>query len=188
MKYDILNRFTMKVQFTAEIECEASASESVKKGLAVRAAYLKGADLEGADLEGAYLEGAYLEGAYLKGANLEGANLKGAYLKGANLEGAYLEVPKIENIHQKVYEAASKPSALNMSSWHTCDTTHCRAGWVVHLAGEAGYKLEEKLGTPVAAGLIYRESDPKIKAFPDFYANNKDALADMKRLAELEAA
>src|SRR5436309_3202922 len=38
-----------------------------------------------------------------------------------------LAVPKIENIHQKVFAAVSLPGALNMRDWHTCETTHCRA-------------------------------------------------------------
>ena len=75
-----------------------------------------------------------------------------------------------------------------MGDWHTCDTTHCRAGWVVTLAGEEGKALEEKIGTPAAATLIYLKSDPKIERVPDFYCGNDDALADMKRLAEQEAA
>ena len=75
-----------------------------------------------------------------------------------------------------------------MGSWHTCETTHCRAGWVVTLAGEGGKALEWAMGTPAAAALIYLASDPKIEKIPDFYADNSDALADMKRLAELEAA
>lgn len=53
-------------------------------------------------------------------------------------------VPIIENIHQKILEAVSVPKAFDMSTWHTCETTHCRAGWVVHLAGEAGKALEDK--------------------------------------------
>lgn len=27
------------------------------------------------------------------------------------------------------------PSCLNMQDWHTCGTTHCIAGWAVHLVG-----------------------------------------------------
>ena len=105
-------------------------------------------------------------------------------LSGSNLSG----VPKIENIHQAVYAAASQPDALDMSVWHVCETTHCRAGWVTHLAGEAGAAMEYCLGTPAAAALIYIKSDPRITKIPDFYASDEDALADMKRLAEQEAA
>ena len=74
-----------------------------------------------------------------------------------------------------------------MNDWHTCDTTHCRAGWVVHLAGERGYALEEFHDTELAAMLIYRESSPLLKVNPArFYDNNKHAMADIKRMAEME--
>jgi hypothetical protein len=32
-----------------------------------------------------------------------------------------------------------------MATWHRCATTHCIAGWAVHLAGPEGYKLEKSL-------------------------------------------
>ncbi len=119
---------------------------------------------------------------------VEAAVKSGAYLSGADLRGADLSgVPKIQNIHQTVYKAASAKGALDMGSWHTCDTTHCRAGWVTHLAGEGGAALEFAMGTAAAASLIYLKSDPKLERIPDFYASNEGALEDMKRLAELEA-
>jgi hypothetical protein len=74
-----------------------------------------------------------------------------------------------------------------MGSWHSCDTTHCRAGWVVHLAGDAGKELEAKTSTRFAALLIYKASDPVNRVSPTrFYENNETALADMVRLAEIE--
>ena len=96
--------------------------------------------------------------------------------------------PKIENIHQKVYEAATaRPESLNMSDWHTCETTHCRAGWVVHLAGEAGKKLEAHTTTLFAALQIYNVSS-SIEVSPvRFFEDNATALTDMKNCAELEA-
>jgi hypothetical protein len=93
-------------------------------------------------------------------------------------------VPFIKDIHKAVYEAACKPDALDMNNWHSCDTTHCQAGWVVHLAGDAGRAMEFCMGTPAAAALIYLKSDPKIEKIPNFYCSNKEALDDMKRLAE----
>ena len=95
----------------------------------------------------------------------------------------------IENIHQKVYEAVSKPGALDMGTWHKCETTHCRAGWIVALAGEEGRRLEAFHDTPLAAQLIYLASDPLNPVSPvRFFETAEDALADMKRLADLEAA
>ncbi len=95
-------------------------------------------------------------------------------------------IPKIEDIHQRVYEKVSAPKALEMGNWHTCQNTHCRGGWIVHLAGEPGYALERYHGTLLAAQLIYRESGAPINPCR-FYDSNEDALADMKRLAEEES-
>jgi len=75
-----------------------------------------------------------------------------------------------------------------MSDWHTCGTTHCRAGWVVHLAGEAGYALERFHDTALAAQLIVRQSSPLHISPTKFYETNEEALADMKRMADLEAS
>lgn len=96
-------------------------------------------------------------------------------------------IPTIENIHQRVYEAASQPGALNMSAWHTCETTHCRAGWVVQLAGPAGKALESRTSTEFAAMQIYKASGYLISPVR-FYEKADVAMADMKRLAEEEAA
>lgn len=125
---------------------------------------------------------------------VEAAALRGAVLSGAVLSGVDLSdwIPRITNIHQRVYGAASAKGALDMGTWHGgddfCGTTHCRAGWVTHLAGEGGRVLDGMMGTAAAAALIYRASDPSLEKVPDFYCGNEEALDDMKRLAELEAS
>ena len=87
-----------------------------------------------------------------------------------------------------VFEAANKPQALNMGDWHTCDTTHCRAGWVEFLAGEPGMNLGKKTDHVFAAMQIYKASSP-IRVSPvRFFESNEEALADMKRCAEEEKA
>ena len=73
MQYEIKNRFTGAVQFTAEIDCAEDALRPIKLGLAVRLGIKEGANLAGANLAGAYLAGADLAGAYLMGANLADA-------------------------------------------------------------------------------------------------------------------
>lgn len=88
MKFEIKNRFTEDVIFTAEIDCDKSARPSIKMGLAVKCADLQGTNLRNAYLAGTNLQGTNLEGANLEGADLEGADLKGAYLQGAYLAGA----------------------------------------------------------------------------------------------------
>jgi hypothetical protein len=97
-----------------------------------------------------------------------------------------LVIPKIENIHSAVLAAVSAENALEMGNWHSCDTTHCRGGWVVNLAGEKGRKLEAITSTEFAAMQIYKASSP-IKVLPvRFYEDNETAMADIKRCAELE--
>ena len=180
-KFDVRNRWSGDVQFTAAIEVTPDMAPRIKLGLAVKWAQKSGANLRGANLRGANLRGANLGGAYLGDADLGGADLSGADLGGADW------IPKIENIHQRIFDAASKDGALDMSTWHVggyCGTTHCRAGWTVVLAGEGGRVLEGAYGTGVAAALIYQASDPKLERTPNWNAPNEDALADMQRLAE----
>jgi hypothetical protein len=96
-------------------------------------------------------------------------------------------VPIIPNIHKAVYESASHPEALAMEHVHTCANTHCRAGWVITLAGEAGKALERFYDWNLAAMKIYDASAPGFKINPSrFFDSNADALADMKQLAEAE--
>ena len=75
LKFDVLNRWSGEVKFTAEIDCAADALPSVKMGLAVKWAIKSRADLAGAYLAGAYLAGANLAGAYLARADLARADL-----------------------------------------------------------------------------------------------------------------
>jgi hypothetical protein len=174
----------------------ADLSRAVLRDADLRGADLRGADLRGADLSRAVLRDADLSGAVLRGAVLRGADLRGAVLRGAVLRGAVLRgadlsrAPsclKIKDIHQTIYNAVKNPNALDMSQWHTCDTTHCRAGWVVTLAGDAGKVLEWQIGTAAAAAIIYQLSDPELERVPDFYCDNETAMKDMERLAKLEA-
>ena len=86
-----------------------------------------------------------------------------------------------------MFEAVSQPGALEMGQWHECENTHCRAGWVVTLAGQVGKDLEEFFNTELAAMMIYDASCPGFKINPArFYDENEAAIADMKRLAEQE--
>src|SRR5690606_30453131 len=105
--------------------------------------------------------------------------------KGEDADKAF-SVPVIENIHSKILEAASKENALKMNDWHTCSTIHCRAGWVVHLSGKEGYKLEKETSTLFAAMQIYKASSD-IKVSPtEFFKSEVEAMKDINRCAELE--
>lgn len=175
----------------------ADLSDADLSGAYLRGAYLRGADLSGADLSGAYLSGAYLSGANLNGASLHGANLNGADLSDANLTGADLsdarlhgvnlsgveEVPFIPALDSKILAAIEAGGSLEMGHWHTCETTHCRAGWAIHFAGEAGKKLENAYGSAAAGSLLYAKAYPKMR-IPNFYTDNETALADIRARAE----
>lgn len=96
----------------------------------------------------------------------------------------------IENLHTKILAAVTAdPQLFGMRFWHrktACGTSHCRAGWVVELAGEEGKKLEAETSTSFAAMQIYAASSP-IKVSPArFYDENAEALADIRRCAAEE--
>tara|TARA_Y100000296_G_C5122390_1_gene231104 strand:+ start:225 stop:902 length:678 start_codon:yes stop_codon:yes gene_type:complete len=169
--------------------CGACLCEATLAGGDLRWAIMRGACLCEATLTEADLRWADLRWADMREADMRGADMRGADLIGADLRGAKLPngIPRIDRIHQRVWEAARQPGALDMRHWH-CNTAHCRAGWIVTLAGDAGRALEVELTTPTAAALIYAASDPELEAVPDFFASNDEAIADMKRLAEEEAS
>ena len=96
-------------------------------------------------------------------------------------------VPIVPDLHAKIFAAVSQPGALEMDVWHTCEKTHCRAGWVIALAGAEGRALEEFFDTPLAARKIYDASCPGYLINPArFFDSNKDALEDMRKLTEAE--
>ncbi len=139
----------------------ANLSGANLSGANLRNADLSDADLHGADLRNAYLRGAYLRNADLSGADLSYADLSGANLSGANLHGANLSgvvgLAIVEDAKERLKAVAvaalADDDALDMTDWHTCETTHCIAGWAIHQAGELGETLERDLG-PANAGLM----------------------------------
>ena len=160
-------------------------------------AYLRFADLRFADLSGANLSGACLSGANLSYANLSGAdlsfadlidadlryaNLSGANLSDANLRGADLTIvtPCPELVAKIAEQIDAHGGSLNMRKWHTCDTTHCLAGWAVTLHPE-GKKLESEIGTSAAAALIFNAACGEV---PDFHSSDSDAMEWLKSKAK----
>ena len=140
----------------------------------LRAADLSGADLSDAvlcdaDLRGADLCDADLRGADLRGANLLGANLLGADLRGADLRGAAglaIAADAAQRLRAVAQAALAAPDALRMGGWHTCDTTHCVAGWAIAQAGEPGRLLEAAMG-PEVAGLMLLGTEAHAHFFDD---------------------
>ena len=86
IKFDVLNRFSGDVQFTAEIDCSEGQSKSFKLGLAVRWALKNRGSLSDANLSGANLSGADLRGAHLSQVDLQGVDLWDAHIEGVFLE------------------------------------------------------------------------------------------------------
>ncbi len=96
-------------------------------------------------------------------------------------------IPVIPGIHQRVKNAVSHPNALDMGEWHSCETTHCRAGWVVAIAGEEGKTLEKQTSTEFAAMMIYKASSEIRVAPVRFFESNEVAMVDILRCAEEES-
>ncbi len=89
----------------------------------------------------------------------------------------YGKTPIVDRLDAKILAAVeSGAGSLDMSKWHTCETTHCRAGWAVTLAGRAGLDLERKIGSSAAGALIYAASTGRV---PDFHCSDEEALADI---------
>lgn len=79
-----------------------------------------------------------------------------------DLRGTPIQVPKIDGIHQKVLELASKPGALIHRHRDATETARTWDGWIVFLGGEGAARLVDFFG-PIngnfkAAKLILRES------------------------------
>ena len=148
-------------------------------------ANLSSADFSGADLSDADFSDANLRYANFRSADLSGADLSGADFSGANFSGAKgLPVaPVIARIDAAIVAAIrAEGCLLEMYAWHKCETTHCRAGWAVHLAGDAGHALEQQYGTSVAGALIYAASRPD-KPVPNWHVTNEEAMADLIKCA-----
>jgi hypothetical protein len=180
-------------------------------GANLAGADLAGANLARANLAGADLADAYLAGADLADADLADANLAGAWNVPIGTDQAdppepyqrattdeerearrlarmtryrerHPDVPIVENLDRRILEVVdSGTGSLDMSQWHSCATTHCRAGWAITLAGEKGAELEREHGPHRAGAMIYRASTGRV---PHFFATNERALEDMRRCTE----
>ena len=177
MKIEIKNRWTGAVLWSGEAETIRGALVTAVKARA---------DLAGADLRGAKLAGANLADADLKGADLKGTPRRTPAERAALYRERHPEVPVVPNLDQRILDAIAQPGAsLDMGMWHSCENAHCRAGWAIHLAGEAGYALEMQLGQSELAGrAIYLASTGRS---PHFYATNEMSLEDMRRCAAEDA-
>jgi uncharacterized protein YjbI with pentapeptide repeats len=158
-------------------------------------ARLAGVDLGDANLTGADLHDADLARANLAGADFSGANLTNASLAGANVAGAdftrarnvnlaeslvirHEDIPIVRNIDAAILagiEAGGEFVGGTKDAWS-------RAGWAIHLAGQPGQALSDKIGKRIASALIYRASRPG-KPAPWMLMRRNAALEDIRRCA-----
>jgi uncharacterized protein YjbI with pentapeptide repeats len=147
---------------------------------------LAGADLMNANLSETNFTGANLTDAYFENANLMGADLTGADLTNVDTIIPNDEIPVVPNIDAAILSEIEAGGILDMYTWHGspgywCGTTHCRAGWAIHLAGAKGKELEDKYGAQIAGMLIYIASRPG--PAPWFFDTTENALADIRKCA-----
>ena len=97
-------------------------------------------------------------------------------------------VPVIPAIDALIEDAINAGGTLDMGAWHGgtdelwCGTTHCRAGWAIHLAGAQGRALQDRRGPYWAAQLIYAASRPGQRDV-DFFTSHATAWADIQKCA-----
>ncbi len=90
----------------------------------------------------------------------------------------------VDNLNVSVLDAVNCDGALEMGSWHTCETVHCWAGWIVNLAGENGSKLEKETSTQFAAMQIFKASNGYRVSPTNFFLSNDEAMVKIKEFAE----
>ena len=160
-------------------------------------ANLAGADLADANLAGAYLARAYLADARNVPTGTEITDPTEPYQRVVDPAGyarraeryrlRHPEVPVVPDLDRRILEVIdSGAGKLEMGQWHSCETTHCRAGWAITLGGALGKALEAERGPAMAGHMIYLASTGRSA---HFYATNEAALEDLrKRAAEAKSA
>ena len=189
MKFEIKNRFTGAVLFTCELPPDIAAKPlGEQRGYALRAAVSARANLAGADLARANLADALnvpetngSESIQSATAKQERPPRKTDAERAADFRARNPDIPVIESLDAKILAAIEGgKGTLDMSTWHKCETTHCRAGWAITLAGKAGAEPEEKYGPHHAGRLLCRAATGRV---PHFFASNERALEDIREQA-----
>ena len=113
-------------------------------------------------------------------ADLSGADLSGADLREADLREAknLPEIQVVPDLKKQIMEVVeANPQKLEMARWHTCETTHCLAGWATTLHPQ-GKLLESLIGPNAAGALIFNACCDEV---PNFTASNEDAMEWLKK-------
>jgi uncharacterized protein YjbI with pentapeptide repeats len=138
-------------------------------------ANLRHCDLRGCDLSDADLSNANLSDANLRHCDLRGCDIRGCDIRGCDLRGCDLRdvtgVPSDPALLRRVCQESLKTGQIDMGRWHTCETTHCLAGWAIHLSGHVGQVMERLLGPATAGALLIPDASHM------FNATNESARA-----------
>jgi len=157
--------------------------EQLQEVLTLHRAWLNGAARgRRADLQGAVLRDAVLREADLGRADLRGANLGRANLSGADLRDAFglsIAADAPARLLAVAHAALASPDALEMGSWHKCDTTHCICGWAEHLGGPLAELIIRTQGND-AGGLMLLG----VGAHAHFYKTNEEARAFLQSVID----
>ena len=122
MKFDIKNRFTGAINFTAEIDCDEDTSISIKLGLAVIWGIKNNANLSYANLSSANLSSADLRHANLSYADLRHASLRYADLRHASLSSADLRHASLS--YADLRHASLRYANLSSANLSSADLRH----------------------------------------------------------------
>ncbi len=109
----------------------------------------------------------------LRDADLSGADLSDADLSDADLRGAFglpIATDAPARLLAVAQAALASPDALEMGSWHKCETTHCICGWAEHLGGPLARLIIQANGNDVGGLMLLG-----VEAHAHFYKTNEKA-------------
>jgi Pentapeptide repeats (8 copies) len=137
-------------------------------------------DLRGCCFRGLDLRGGDFEGCKLDGADFTHAQIKGCHFTRSSVQGV-IGLPVFSDAPERLRAVAEiirdGKGELDMDVWHYCSTSHCIAGWGIHLAGAKGALMEEEHG-PSTAGLMLLG----VEAATHFFDDNEDGLAFLEEV------
>jgi uncharacterized protein YjbI with pentapeptide repeats len=141
-------------------------------------------NLTNTNFTGAILKSVSFACANLKDANLTDADLTNADLTGANLSGINLERAigigtkenEIQHAQQILEILDSGEGTLNMDFWHTCQTSHCLAGWI--LQDEPNPAQKASLLCPTLAQFFLSSEEEAMNALENVASGKMSVFPD----------
>ena len=108
--------------------------------------------------------------------------------------GKVFKAPRVDDLHQRVWEAVQVEDSFDMSNWHQgdktpehpCGTTHCWAGHIIAQAGAEGKALQDKTNPEFAAKQIAKVSSLPVNPAHFYDIDNARSLKRIEEMAERE--